>query len=49
MKTLSGTIGCPFDTMVKDTIAVHGLAWAVHYYRVKHGLTALEFRIFSGI
>ena len=49
MKSLSGSLVFPFDQMVKDTIAAHGLAWAVRYYVVKHKLTTREFRIFAGI
>lgn len=46
---MHGTPTVPFSTLVQNTIAVHGLAWSVRHYRVKHGLTALEFRIFAGI
>lgn len=49
MRTLSGSPAFTFSEMMRDTIATHGLTWAVTYYRVKHGLTAREFRIFSGI
>lgn len=30
--TLSGTPEVPFVSLVRDTIATHGLAWAVAYY-----------------
>ena len=49
MSSLRGSLAFPFDQMVKDTINTHGRAWAGRYYRVKHGLSATEFRIFSGI
>lgn len=49
MRSLSGSLVFPFSEMVRDTIKVHGLRFAVHYYCKKHGLTAAEFRIFSGI
>lgn len=32
MSTTHGNEGCTFLTMVRDTIAVHGLHWAVGYY-----------------
>lgn len=44
-----GTPEVPFSSMVRDTIEAHGLRWAVHYYCVKHKLSAFEFRIFAGI
>lgn len=46
---LHGHIDVPFSTLVQDTIAAHGLAWAVHYYCVKHKLSGREFRVFAGI
>jgi hypothetical protein len=49
MRSLSGSVVFPFSEMVRDTIREHGLSWAVSYYRGKHGLSAREFRIFSGI
>lgn len=32
MKTLTGTPAWPLTAMIADTIAAHGLAWAVAYY-----------------
>jgi len=49
MRTLSGSLAFPFSAMVQDTIATHGLRFAVAYYVVKHKLPARQFRIFAGI
>jgi hypothetical protein len=49
MRSMSGSLEFPFSQMVQDTIATHGLRWAVRYYCKRHGLSAREFRIFSGI
>ena len=46
---MSGRPTSPFSALVRNHIAAHGLRWAVQQYRVKHGLTALEFRIFAGV
>ena len=46
---MSGHLTTPFTALVRSHIAAHGLRWAVRQYRVKHGLTALEFRIFAGV
>ena len=48
-RNMTGRPTVPFSELVRDSIAAHGLAWAVRAYRVKHGLTAFEFRIFAGI
>jgi len=47
--TLKGHPEVPFSWIVQDTIREHGLSWAVRYFCKKHGLSALEFRIFAGI
>jgi hypothetical protein len=49
MKSLSGSLVFPFDQMVKDSIATHGLGWAVRYYVKKHGIPSWQFRIYAGI
>lgn len=49
---MQGTPTVPFSALVRDTIEVHGLAWAVWHYRLNRKgprLSALEFRIFAGI
>ena len=49
MCSTRGNLGFTFSQMVQNTIETHGLRFAVRYYRVKHGLTAMEFRVFAGI
>ena len=48
---ITASIEAPLSWQVRDTIATHGLAWAVRFYRLRaaNPLTALEFRIFAGI
>lgn len=38
---MHGTPEVPFLELVRDTIAVHGPAWAATYYR-RHGMPAWE-------
>lgn len=47
--TLSGMEEVPFSELVRDTIATHGLRWAVEYYVKKHKIPAKQFRIYAGI
>lgn len=50
---MRGTLTVPFTELVRDTIAAHGIGWALRYYchgpsnreRISHR----EFRIFAGI
>jgi len=49
MTSTHGTLGYTFSRMVRDTIAEHGLQWAVRYYVKRHKIPARQFRIFAGI
>lgn len=44
---MHGSPAIPFSTLVRDTIATHGLGWAVDYYCTRRGLSAWEFRMYG--
>lgn len=45
---MRGTLSVPFSSLVQDTIATHGLAWAAAYY-AKRGLPLWQFLVFAGL
>jgi len=47
--SMQGSSAATFSQLVQDTIAEHGVKWAVEYYVKKHGLPPRQFRIFAGI
>ena len=47
-KVMNGSIEYPMSQRVRDTIKVHGEAWAYRYYVERHGFTWWEFGILAG-
>lgn len=49
MRTMSGSVVFPFSEMVQDSIATHGLFWALDYYCAQNNLSVWEFNIYAGL
>ena len=49
MTTTRGSMAYRFSDMVRDTIAVHGEAWAYAYYVASGRLARWEYRLFAGL